>query len=227
MRRSRIVLFALASAPATAAIGLAVGSAVAAPVAVAVDAQPALDAMATMATMDDAALQAASRAARIPPDPSPLTERVQWVFDLRWDKGEVYLVQVESRDMREPRVTPRVFGRFALELFEGPTLMERVRFDFPMLGGNADLEDAGAGAVRPPVRLTARLRTRIGVLFPATSRGTRLELWDRATDERYALPWPPKVGIAEPPPRPPLVPETWDVISAKDAGVRARPAPKR
>lgn len=129
--------------------------------------------------------------------------------------------------MGEPRVTPRVFGRFALELFEGPTLMERVRFDFPMLGGNADLEDAGAGGVRPPVRMTARLRTRIGVLFPATSRGTRLELWDRATDERYVLPWPPKAGVAEPPPRPPLVPETWDVIPAKDAGTRARPTPVR
>jgi hypothetical protein len=218
MRCSGIVLFSLASAPLTAALGLAAGSAVAAPVTGA-DAEAAAVASSALA---DAAAQAASRAARIPPDPSPLTERMQWVFDLRWDKGELYLVQVESRDMGEPRVTPRVFGRFALELFEGKALMERVRFDFPMLGGNADLEDAGVGAVRPPVRMSARLRTRIGVLFPATSRGTRLELWDRATDERYALPWPPKAGIAEPPPRPALVPETWDLIPAKDAGARAR-----
>ncbi len=140
-----------------------------------------------------AAEDAAARAARIPPDPPPLTERKQWVFDLRWDKGDVYLLEVQETDMGEPRTTPRVFGRFALELFEGPTLIERVRFDFPLLGGGADLEDAGGW--KAPPRMTSKLRTRIGVLFPATKRGTRLELWDRAKDVRYPLPWPPKAGV--------------------------------
>ena len=36
-------------------------------------------------------------------------------------------------------------GRFALELYEGPTLIERVRFDFPMLGG----PEADAGYFAP------------------------------------------------------------------------------
>jgi hypothetical protein len=76
-------------------------------------------------------------------------------------------------------------GRFALELFEGPTLIERVRFDFPLLG----VPDEEGG-----VSLTRKLRTRIGALFPATKRGTRLELWDRASNRRWSLPWP-----AEPP----------------------------
>jgi hypothetical protein len=79
-------------------------------------------------------------------------------------------------------------GRFALELFEGPTMIERVRFDFPMLGA-PEMTDAA-------VKLEPKLRTRIGVLFPATKRGTRLELWDRARNQRFQLPWPPQQADA-------------------------------
>lgn len=118
-----------------------------------------------------------------PPDPPALVERGQWVFDLRWDRGDVWLLGVHGRELPAPQPTPRVMGRFALELFEGPTLVERVRFDFPLLG--APEPDAG-------VSFATKLRTRIGVVFPATRRGTRLELWDRATDRRWSLPWPPQ-----------------------------------
>lgn len=128
--------------------------------------------------------------APIPPDPPPLVEREQWVFDLRWERGDVYLLDVEKVDQGAPRPTPRVMGRFALELYEGPTLIERVRFDFPMLGVP---EPPDAGFHTPP-RFEPGLRTRIGVLFPATKRGTRLELWDRARDQRWRLPWPPTEG---------------------------------
>ena len=128
---------------------------------------------------------------KTPPDPPAMAERFQWVYDLRWDRGEVYLLEVHKVDMGGPHVTPRMMGRFAFELFEGPTVIERVRFDFPMLG--ADPTDAG---VRNTPRFEPKLKTRIGVLFPATSRGTKLELWDRATGVRLALPWPPKEGPA-------------------------------
>jgi hypothetical protein len=113
-------------------------------------------------------------------------ERSQWILDLRWDKGDVYLLAVHRLDLPAPQLTPRAMGRFALELFEGPTLIERVRFDFPLLGAG-DVPDAGRGS---PPSLVGKLRTRIGVMFPATSRGTKLELWDRATDRRWPLPWP-------------------------------------
>jgi hypothetical protein len=124
---------------------------------------------------------------RILPDPTPLKSRKQWVFDLRWSKGDPYLLAVNPLDLGEPQETPRVMGRFAIELYEGKTLLERVRFDFPMLGPPEP--DAGYGA---PPSLTAKLTTRIGVMFPAVERGTRLELWDRATDRRWPLPWPPE-----------------------------------
>ncbi len=134
--------------------------------------------------------------AKIPPDPPALAERMQWVFDLRWERGEVYLVQIHKTDMGQIHPTPRVMGRFALELYEGPTLIERARFDFPMLGA---YEAADAGW-KGPARFEPKLKTRIGVLFPATKRGTRLELWDRASDRRWPLPWPPQEGVFRDPP---------------------------
>lgn len=144
-------------------------------------------------TTADAAAEAAPVPPRkpIPPDPPPMAERYQWVFVLRWEKNEVYLVNVYKTDMGEVHQTPRVMGRFALELFEGPTLIERVRFDFPMLG----MEEPGDGGWHQPPRFLPNLKTRIGVVFPATKRGTRLELWDRATDRRWPLPWPPVEGV--------------------------------
>jgi hypothetical protein len=131
---------------------------------------------------------------KTPPDPPPMSEREQWVFDLRWDRGDIYLLEVHKLDMGAPHTTPRVMGRFALELFEGPTLIERVRFDFPMLGAPEGTD----GGLRAPPRFEPKLTTRIGVLFPATKRGTKLELWDRARDVRMPLPWPPKEGPAGP-----------------------------
>jgi hypothetical protein len=119
---------------------------------------------------------------RTPADPPPLVERTQWVFDLRWDRGDIWLLATRPLELPQPRPTPRGMGRFALELFEGQALLERVRFDFPLLGPPEP--DGG-------VSLAKKLRTRIGVIFPATKRGTRLELVDRATDKRWSMPWPP------------------------------------
>src|SRR3954469_4524888 len=66
-------------------------------------------------------------------DPAPLTSQTQWVFDLRWDSGDVFLVAVRKVEMPSPMTTPRVMGRFAIELTERGNLIERTRFDFPGL----------------------------------------------------------------------------------------------
>lgn len=102
-------------------------------------------------------------------DPPPLTEKSQWVFDLRWDRGDVYLLGVNKIEMTQPMTTPRVMGRFALELTEHGRVIERARFDFP--GMAVPDEDGG-------VQMLPKIRTRIGVFFPATSRGDKLELVD-------------------------------------------------
>jgi len=176
-----------------------------------IDASRALDAGAP-----PAALPADIVITRTPPDPPPLVEKSQWVFDLRWDRGDVWLLGVHALELPAPQATPRAMGRFALELFEGPTLIERVRFDFPLLG----VPDEEGG-----ISLTRNLRTRIGVLFPATRRGTRLELWDRATNRRWALPWPvatatagARVGSDAGAPRPLAAPARFvpDAAAARD-----------
>jgi hypothetical protein len=123
---------------------------------------------------------------KTPPDPPQMVEKVQWVFDLRWEKSEPYLLGINRHELGAPQPTARAMGRFAIELFEGPTLIERVRFDFPGLGAPPP-PDGGMRAA-----MDKNLKTRIGVMFPATKRGTRLELLDRATDTRWSLPWPPK-----------------------------------
>jgi hypothetical protein len=122
----------------------------------------------------------------IPPDPPPMREKSQWIFDLRWDRGDAYLLGVHKIELPAPQETPRAMGRFAIELFEGPTVIERVRFDFPLLG-----DEPRDGGIRSVPWFGKKLTTRIGVMFPATSRGTRLSLWDRAADKRWDLPWPP------------------------------------
>jgi hypothetical protein len=140
-----------------------------------------------MSRVFDAGVPPEAVLSNTPPDPDPLVEPDQWVFDLRWQHGDVWLLGVAKTAFPEPRPTPRAIGRFALELFEGPVLIERVRFDFPMLGA---FVAGDGGAASEAFSFERNLRTRVGVLFPATQRGTRLELVDRATNRRWALPWP-------------------------------------
>ena len=121
-------------------------------------------------------------AADVMHDPPPLTSKDQWVFDLRWDSGDVYLVEVHKVEMPAPMTTPRAMGRFAIELTEHGNLDERTRFDFPGLA----VPDVEGG-----IRMNAKLKTRIGVFFPVTSRGDKLELVDRSNGQHWALPWPP------------------------------------
>jgi len=120
-------------------------------------------------------------------DPTPLVERTQWIYDLRYDKGELYLAGVHTTQLPAPRETPRVMGRFpGLGAYERP--------------------QEGKMPLHEPVSFGSKLRTRVGVMLPATARGTRLELWDRATNRRWPLPWPATemttdpedAGVAEP-----------------------------
>ncbi len=120
-------------------------------------------------------------------DPEPLLADRQWIFDLRYEKGDIVLVGVASKTLPKPRATPRVIGRFALELFDKDTIIERVRFDFPLLGGEPEFDGGFFG----PAQFAGGLTSRVGVTFPVTGRGDRLELVDGQRGTRYPLPWPP------------------------------------
>jgi hypothetical protein len=126
-----------------------------------------------------------------PPDPEPLRLADQWEYQLESKAGKVTVVAVQPRHFKSPVVTARRFGRFAIELWIGPELVERVRFDFP---GLALEEPEQLGARRPLYRkpdLGRGADVRQKVLVPASPRARRALLIDRASGEASPLPWPP------------------------------------
>lgn len=112
------------------------------------------------------------------PDPPALRQKEQLDLELAFDKGEVKLVS--SRKILETQevLTPRKMGRFAVELYLGAELVERVRFDFPLLA-----DDASAS-------FEYGLQTRVTVRVPDATRATRALVLDRKTRKVLALPWP-------------------------------------
>ena len=113
----------------------------------------------------------------------------QWVMHFRYQNGQVAWVGSRLVHLPQPRTTPRVTGRWALELLSGPTLVERVRFDFPGLGAD---ELAGQQAARDhsPPRFERRAVVDYQVMVPDSSRFSRARLVDRATGKIMVLPWP-------------------------------------
>lgn len=132
------------------------------------------------------------------PDPEPLRLDAQWEYELRHVDGRVTVARVTSRRLAAPAVTVRRTGRWALELWIGRELVDRVRFDFPLLAAETPRE----GSRRPlhePATFAPGLDATVVVLVPASPRATRLELVDRATGAVERLPWPPDDPIVNRP----------------------------
>ena len=68
-----------------------------------------------------------------PPDPEPLRQPEQYEYTFAYEGGIVSVLGVRAQKFREPVVTARKMGRFAVELWVGTELVDRVRFDFPLL----------------------------------------------------------------------------------------------
>ena len=89
--------------------------------------------------------------------------------------------------------TARRFGRFAFELWLGRELVDRVRFDFPLLA-----TETPAPASPRPIHDTPRFApgARVSVMLrvPASERATRASILDRATGEVIDVTWPPRAA---------------------------------
>jgi hypothetical protein len=126
------------------------------------------------------------------PDPEPLSMKEQWEYQLLFSNGAPTVEGVLQRTLPKPVTTPRRMGRFALELWIGHELIERVRFDFPMIAA-----EERPGVKRRPLHdapsLSSNALARVRVSLPASPRATRLMLVDRAQppDKAQELPWPP------------------------------------
>jgi hypothetical protein len=125
----------------------------------------------------------------------------QWEYELFYDAGKVVVSPPRPRRFPKPVVSPRRFGRFAIELWIGPELVDRIRFDFPGLGLEGPAADAGSRRpLYPPASFSKGVHVRQTVLVPAAPRARRAVLVDRATGESQPLPWPPDQPLPEPPP---------------------------
>jgi hypothetical protein len=139
---------------------------------------------------------ATSSAPGSPPDPEPVTSAVHWDHALHYAKGEITVERVTRVDLPSPAPSPRRMGRFAIELWIGRELVDRVRFDFPLLA--ADVPEGRKRPLHDSPRFAPGADTRTTVRIPASDRATRAVLVDRQTGRTQALTWPPVPAAAPP-----------------------------
>jgi hypothetical protein len=142
--------------------------------------KPKLDAAGLDAKKDAPLPQDATKP--IPPDPTPLFTDAVWVLSVKFDKGVVSITKVKHEKLAVKGTVDRRFGRFAAELYSGPTLVERVRFDFPLIN-----DDSVASEI-----YEKGLVVSVDVKIPDSDRPNKLEIWDRANDKRWKFDYPPK-----------------------------------
>lgn len=160
-----------------------------------------------------------------PPDPAPLRTREQYEYTLRFEDNAIRLVGVRAVRFPQPVVTARRMGRYALELWIGRELIERVRFDFPLLAAVPEGNGVRHSLYETPA-LTGGPYT-VTVLVPASERARSARLVDRAARRQAELTWPPApagLGNVSPLEGPPGVSPTGAVTSPSSAGpAAARP----
>ncbi|HET9956427.1 MAG TPA: hypothetical protein VFQ61_18085 [Polyangiaceae bacterium] len=125
------------------------------------------------------------------PDPEPLRLSTQWEYELEWRDSRIQILSNELKKLPQPIVTPRRFGRFAAELWIGRELIDRVRFDFPLLAGEAPQSSTGTQPLFPTPDLSKGATTRVKIMLPASPRAVKMKIVDRATGATLEFPFPP------------------------------------
>jgi hypothetical protein len=136
-----------------------------------------------------------------PPDPEALRTNDQVEYTLVYENGDVRVDAVRRVLFVKPIVTARKMGRYAVELWIGRELIERVRFDFPMLAVEEPQSERSRSLREPPPLTKGPLQ--IKVLVPFSDRARRAVLLDRATGKELELTWPPVPTPARAPVAPP------------------------
>ena len=120
------------------------------------------------------------------PDP-PAASYSEFVhYELQFSRGDVSVLSVESFRPQNPMIAERRMGRFAFELFVGSELLERVRFDFPLLGATTQHETDP---------LESGLTTQVRVQIPNVLRATTARVLDRKTRRVVEIAWPPQAPV--------------------------------
>jgi len=124
-----------------------------------------------------------------PPDPQPLRLADQYEYTLHYEDEKIRLGAVRRVRFAKPVVTARRIGRYAVELWIGHELVDRVRFDFPLLAASEPTPEKRHKLYETP-QLTGGPYT-VTVLVPAAPRARSARLVDRATRKQAELTWPP------------------------------------
>lgn len=123
------------------------------------------------------------------PDPQAPSTTRQWVFELAVNRGTVTPTRVTSATVKAPIATARVMGRYALELYVGRQLLDRVRFDVPLAAEGPRERDPKRPFARPTFE---KLSMRLRVQMADSPRAAWGVLLDRATGELARFWWPPE-----------------------------------
>lgn len=123
-----------------------------------------------------------------PADPPARAAEKQWVFEVAYDKGTSAVTSAKSAAAKKPTATPRVMGRFALEFWVGRELLDRVRFDVPLLGDDTAYRDTKSFFKKPTFQ---RVSTKVKVQMADSPRATVLAFVDRSTGDTRKYFWPP------------------------------------
>jgi hypothetical protein len=168
------------------------------------------------AALGTAALAAALADAPKPgfaPDPPGHPDHKQWVFDVAAFDGKPSIEKVRPVTLEMPAETRRMMGRFAIELYVGPELLDRIRFNIPLMGDGPQERNPRHPFPRPGFE---HVTTRLRVQMADNPRAAYAVLVDRATGDSARFAWPPDAdGHLAP----------WRAPPAGDAG--AWPGPTR
>jgi hypothetical protein len=124
------------------------------------------------------------------PDPEPLSERGQWTYAVTYDRGVISVPAPTFQCLPRARATPRKLGRYAFELWLGHELIERLRFDFPLLSGE-EPAPSGRRPIYEDARFAPGAHTTAVLQLPVSDRAGSARILDRATGEVVAVAWPP------------------------------------
>jgi hypothetical protein len=123
------------------------------------------------------------------PDPPPRQSRTNWVFDLSARDGKISIDRAKAVTFDHPAETPRTVGRFALELYIGRELLDRVRFNVPLMGGEVS---EGNRNRLPKPRFEQGVTAHLSARMADNPRAAYLLMVDRETGDTQKLAWPPE-----------------------------------
>lgn len=122
------------------------------------------------------------------PDPPPRPSRKQWTIALTARDGKVTADKATAFMLDKPAESARVFGRFAVELWVGKELLDRVRFNVPLMG---DEPPQGNRNKLPRPRFDKNIAAHVTVRIADSPRASYLLVVDRDSGDAAKFEWPP------------------------------------